>query len=503
MSKDYSFLGDAKTVAVACNQWGDTGKGKIVDFLAPWADIVARGTGGANAGHTVCNNGREFVTHLLPSSIFHDRDGKMSIIGSGVAFDPRQCIEELSALQAAGYSSQQLRISWRAKLVLPQHILLDLLSGMQDGSNAIGTTGRGIGPAYADYYNRCSLFVGDLFHRDTFVKKLRLNLEEKIARLQSYDHALVEQICGQPRLGGGVYFHPETMLDQDAIIDEYTGSFANQLRDYVTDTTDIMRTSLGKKRILLEGAQGYLLSIEYGSYPYVTSSDCSIEGLAKGVGLSVRDVDLTFGVVKAFYMTRVGKGAFPTEFGGLASDEHCVQTTREREKAEYGSANVNDSDPLRQGIAIRMRGNEYGATTGRPRRVGWLDLALLRQALHVNGNDIILTKVDVLDECEEIKICTAYRYAGEQFFFGRDTIKSGEIFPTVFPDNAFLTSCEPVYQSFPGWLSPTSGIRSYADLPLNMRTIIEFIEHETGAAVRMISVGPDREQTIIKSSGRS
>ncbi|MBI2484420.1 adenylosuccinate synthase [Candidatus Uhrbacteria bacterium] len=498
MKKDFSFLGNAKTVAVVCNQWGDTGKGKIIDFLTPWADIVARGTGGANAGHTICYQGREFVTHLLPSSIFHDCDGKISIIGSGVAFDPRQCLEELGALQEAGYPSRQLRISRHSKLVLPQHILLDQLSGIRKDSDAIGTTGRGIGPAYADYYNRCSLFVGDLFHRDTFVKKLRLNLEEKIARLRAYDHHLVEQICRQQRLGNGAYFHPDSMLDPEAIVEDYTGFFADQLREYVTDTTEIMRASLGKKRILLEGAQGYLLSIEYGSYPYVTSSDCSIEGLAKGVGLNVGDVDLTFGAVKAFYMTRVGKGAFPTECGGLVSDEHCGQITREQEKAEYSRVNVNDPDSLRQGIAIRMRGNEYGATTGRPRRVGWLDLALLRQALRVNGNDIILTKVDVLDECEEIKLCTAYRYAGEQFFLGRDTIKHGEQFFTVFPDNAFLKSCEPVYQSFPGWLTSTSGLRSYADLPKNMRAIIEYIERETGAVVRMVSVGPDREQTIIR-----
>jgi len=498
MAQDFSFLGDAKTVAVVCNQWGDTGKGKIIDFLTPWADIVARGTGGANAGHTVCYGGKVFVSHLLPSSIFHDRDGKMSIIGSGVAFDPRQCIDELRMLQSGGCTSDHLRISRHSKLVLPQHILLDQLAHTQSGSNAIGTTGRGIGPAYADYYNRCSLFVGDLFHRDTFAKKLRLNLEEKIARLQSYDRSLVKQICSNPRVGGGAYFHPESILDHEAIVDEYTGSFADQLRDYVTDTGEIMHAALGKKRILLEGAQGYLLSIDYGSYPYVTSSDCSIEGLAKGVGLSARNVDRTFGVVKAFYMTRVGKGAFPTEFGGFASDEHCAGMNREKEKTQYGGVTVNDPDPLRQGIAIRLQGDEYGATTGRPRRAGWLDLPLLRQSLRVNSNDIILTKVDVLDECEEIQICTAYRYIGEQFFFGRDTIKSGEIFQTVFPENAFLKSCEPIYQSFPGWLCPTSGARSYDDLPRNMLAIIEFIERETGAAVRMVSVGPDREQTIIR-----
>ncbi len=496
MKNDYSFLGEAKTVAVVCNQWGDTGKGKIVDFLTPWADIVARGTGGANAGHTIAWEGKLFVTHLLPSSIFHDKEGKISVIGSGVVFDPRQCIAELLALHANGYSSENLRISRRAKLVLPQHIVLDRLSASRV-NESLGTTGRGIGPAYSDYYNRNALTVGDLFHRDTFAKKLQRNIEEKTARIREYDPALVKEILFHKHLGEGIFFSDDDVFNRDSIVDHFTGEYADTLRDYVTDTDALIRSTQGKKHILLEGAQGYLLSIDYGTYPYVTSSDPSLDGLAKGVGLRVQDVDLTFGVLKGFYMTRVGKGAFPTEMGGEKSEEHCGKTTKDEELKVYANCSVNEKDDFKQGIAIRINGNEYGATTGRLRRTGWLDLPMLRQALHVNGNDVILTKLDVLDECDEIKICTSYRYIGEAFFLGRDTLSHGAILNSVFPDNALLRSCEPIYKIFPGWKKKTSNMRSYEDLPQEMKTIIGFIEKETGACVRMISVGPERDQTII------
>ncbi len=488
MNNTFSFLGNAKTVAVVCNQWGDTGKGKIVDFLTPWADIVARGTGGANAGHTVAWEGKQFVSHLLPSSIFHDTEGKVSVIGSGVAFDPRQCIAELTALHANGYSSDNLRISRRAKLVLPQHIVLDRLSGSRV-SESLGTTGRGIGPAYADYYNRIALTVGDLFCRDEFAKKLKRNIEEKTARLREYDPSLVKDIFYHTHLGEGIFFSPDAIFNTDAIIERFTGEYADALRGYMTDTDELIRAVVGKKQILLEGAQGYLLSIDYGTYPYVTSSDCSIEGLSKGVGLSVRNVDITLGVVKGFYMTRVGRGAFPTEMGGAGSEEYCGGSSKEKELAEYSGLSVNDKNEHFQGIAIRIRGGEYGATTGRLRRVGWLDIPLLKQALRVNGNDLILTKLDVLDECEEIKICTAYQC---------DSLAHGTMLDSVFPDNAFLGSCKPIYMAFPGWKQKTSDMRSYQELPQEMRAIIDFIEKETGGKACIVSVGPERNQTIVQ-----
>lgn len=497
MKNNFSFLGEAKTVAVVCNQWGDTGKGKIVDFLTPWADIVARGTGGANAGHTVAWEGKKFVTHLLPSSIFHDKEGKISVIGSGVVFDPRQCIAELSALHSTGYSSDNLRISRRAKLVLPQHIVLDRLSASRV-SESLGTTGRGIGPAYSDYYNRTALTVGDLFHRDTFAKKLYRSIEEKIARIREYDPSLVKEILFHKHLGEGIFFNEGDMLDRTSIVDYFTGEYANALRNYVTDTDVLIRTVQGEKHILLEGAQGYLLSIDYGTYPYVTSSDCSIEGLAKGVGLRTRDVDVTLGVAKGFYMTRVGKGAFPTQMGGEKAEEYWAKTSKDEESRTYAKYSVNDKDAFNQGIAIRISGNEYGATTGRLRRVGWLDLVLLKQALHVNGKDLILTKLDVLDECDEIKICTSYRYIGEEFYLGRDTLITGTILTSVFPDNALLRSCEPIYKVFPGWKQKTSDLRSYEELPKEMIAIIDFIEKETDSRVRIISVGPERDQTIVR-----
>lgn len=497
MQSNFSFLENAKTVAVVCNQWGDTGKGKIVDFLTPWADIVARGTGGANAGHTVAWDQKTFVTHLLPSSIFHDKEGKISVIGSGVAFDPRQCIAELDALHANGFSSEHLRISSRAKLVLPHHILLDrLASNTHDES--LGTTGRGIGPAYADFYHRSALFVSDLFNRDIFSKKLTKSIEEKIARIREYGKEKIKEILFHSHLGKGIFFDDRAILNLDAIVQHFTGECAEKLRASVVDTDTLIADSLGKKRILLEGAQGYLLSIDYGTYPYVTSSDCSLEGLAKGVGISARNVDLTFGVIKGFYMTRVGKGAFPTEMGGERSELYCQTTSRDEERKTSGSVSLNGTDPFNQGIAIRMHGNEYGSTTGRLRRIGWIDLPLLKQALRVNGRDLILTKLDVLDECEEIKICTAYRYTGKQFCFGRDTLEQGTILDSVFSDNALLRHCEPIYKQFPGWKQNICDIRSYKDLPREIKTIIDFIEKETSARACMISVGPQREQMIVR-----
>ncbi len=498
----FSFNQDINTIAIVCNQWGDTGKGKFVDYFTPWADIVARGTGGANAGHTIQKDGKDIVVHLLPSSILYDREGKISIIGNGVAFDPMQCLEEAHMVRGLGYPVEHLLISHRAKLVLPQHILLDRAREMASGKNRLGTTGRGIGPVYADFYARVGLFVNDLLNKDIFARRLQQNLSEKLKILNTFDRELLKKILEQPLLGAGIFYDEQNILNIEAIVETYCEKYASELKEYIADTDTFLRNHVGKKRILLEGAQGLLLSVDYGSYPYVTSSDCSIEGLVKGVGLKEKNVDLTLGIVKAFYMTRVGSGPFPTEFGGVASENYCEGKDRAHEEQNFSNASVNDNDELTQGIAIRLAGHEYGATTGRPRRTGWLDLPLLRRSIMINGGEIILTKLDVLDGCQQIKICSEYEYIGSTFQRGKELFLHGQRIRVAPVEAELLRYCRPIYEVFPGWVQPIRNFRVYEDLPMNLQNIIEYVERESGSQVRFISVGPDALETIEKTPGK-
>lgn len=493
------LLHDVKTLAIVCNQWGDTGKGKFVDYFAKeWADIIARGTGGANAGHTIVVNGRQLILHLIPSGIQHDRDGKINMIGSGVAFDPRAAIKELEALQQADITYNRLMIAHDAKLVLPQHLLIERLKEFLAGRNKIGTTGRGIGEVYGDYVLRIGLTVNDMLNPDIFRAKLERNLQAKGPFLKSFDRDNLEAMMQLPQMGSGAFFDRERILNRNAIIETYLG-YGRTLDGFIHDTKAFLRERLGRSRILLEGAQGHLLSIDYGAHPYVTSSDCSIQGLARGVGLKESEVDKVLGIVKAFYMTRVGEGAFPTELGGEQSAAWCAAHKREEEQAQFSDVSVNDADPFRQGIAIRRAGNEYGATTGRPRRVGWLDLPLLQAATAVNGSEVILTKVDVLDGCGEIKVCTQHAYKGPQIRRGQQHVFDWWLLNRALMEEDILRHCEPCYQTFPGWMSDISGCRTYEALPAPLRHIIEYVESTASVRVRMISVGPERGQTIVKT----
>ena len=264
----------------------------------------------------------------------------------------------------------------------------------------------------------------------------------------------------------------------------------------ITDTESFMQNNKNKK-ILLEGAQGFLLSVDHGSYTYVTSSDTTISGLVKGVGLNETDIDLTLGIAKVFYMTRVGEGPFPTELGGKDSAIHCSTKNKEFETKEYPEVSVNDENEFVQGVAIRFAGGEYGATTGRPRRTGWLDLPLLRRAMLTNGKDLILTKVDVLNKCSKIKICDAYEYVGEDYNYGDQLIKKGDIIRTAIVDSNVLYNCKPLYSEHDGWLSEISKLEEYYQLPENLKKIIDYVEKETGANVRIVSVGAERDETII------
>ncbi len=495
------FVGNATTVAVVCNQWGDTGKGKFVDLLSEWADVIARGTGGANAGHTIRVGEQQYIFHLIPSGILHDVQGKINIIGSGTAFDPRVACEELDILDKAGISHSRLFIAHNARLVLPQHIVLDRVRESDAAERKIGTTGRGIGPVYVDHYARIGLFANDMLNPEVFARKLARNLRDKRIILKNYDPETVRRVMEHEHAGSGKFWNKETIFDEAAITKAYL-AYGARLRSMIADTDTLVRTMREQgKHILLEGAQGNLLSIDVGTYPYVTASDCSVRALAQGVGIRERDVDLPLGIVKAFYMTRVGSGPFPTEVGGTKSAEWCNTSgvTKATEAEQFPDVSVNDADSFRQGVGIRRAGHEYGATTGRPRRVGWLDVPLLRYSARYTGQEVILTKLDVLDECKEIKICTAYEYQGPDYEWGSETLRAGKKLEVAIPNLEVMARCAPLYETFPGWCTPITAMRSRRELPKQLMDIIRFVEKKADVHVRAISVGPDREETIFAS----
>jgi len=411
-------------------QWGDEGKGKIVDMLSEHVDIVARYQGGANAGHTVCIGEKEYVLHLIPSGIFHEHI--TCVIGNGVVIDPAALMSEISQLEAAGIDiGGRLLISHNAHLIMPYHKQLDLIR--EQSSNRIGTTGRGIGPAYIDKFTRIGIRLVDLLDRDVLAKKLKINIEEK--------NKILTKIYG------------ENTIDVDAIIAEYQ-EFDKRIDEYITDTSLYLHHALKQgKRIIAEGAQGALLDVDHGTYPFVTSSNPTSGGACTGLGIPPTAVNSIIGVVKA-YSTRVGNGPFPTE--------------------------------LRNDIGERLRtaGDEYGATTGRPRRCGWFDAVAVRYSAIVNGIEkIAITKLDVLETFDELFVCTGYGYKGKQL----------KTFPT---DVKTLEQLAPMYECFEGWKTPLAHATSYAQLPDNARRYVEAMAHFTGTTISIISVGPRRDQTI-------
>jgi adenylosuccinate synthase len=411
-------------------QWGDEGKGKIVDHLSEKVDIVARYQGGANAGHTVVIGEQEYVLHLIPSGIFHPH--VTCIIGNGVVVDPMALMNEIRQLEDLKVSVKgRLFISQNAHLIMPYHKLLDTIR--EQTSEKIGTTGRGIGPAYIDKFMRVGIRIVDLLDRDRFVKKLRQNIEEK--------NRILNKIYG------------ETELDADKIAAEYE-EFDKKIDPYITDTALFLQKALREqKEILAEGAQGALLDVDHGTYPFVTSSNPTSGGACTGLGIPPTAITSVLGVVKA-YSTRVGNGPFPTELKDAIGD------------------------------TLRETGGEYGATTGRPRRCGWFDTLALRHSVMVNGiKKIAITKLDVLDGFDEIKVCVGYEYGGK-------------ILQSFRTDVQTLDALTPVYETFPGWKSRTSGVTSYDRLPANARRYIEALGSLTGTEVHMVSVGARRDQTL-------
>ncbi|MFZ3013345.1 MAG: adenylosuccinate synthase [Nitrospira sp.] len=414
-------------------QWGDEGKGKIVDILAQNADIVVRYQGGSNAGHTVINDRGTFVFHLIPSGILYR--GTLCAIGNGVVVDPSSLIEEMDHLQGQGVKfGKNFVISQRAHVILPYHKAIDRASEQSKGSRKIGTTGRGIGPSYADKMARIGILMGDLLNPPLFKKKLEENLVEM--------NWFLERL-----------YKVET-FQVDKVFDQYM-AYADRLRSYIVDTTTLLNRAIGKnKTVLFEGAQGTHLDVDFGTYPYVTSSSSAAGGACTGTGVGPTMIDAVMGIAKV-YTTRVGSGPFPTEL----------------------------TDEVGQGL--QERGKEFGSTTGRARRCGWFDAVVVRHATQVNGlSSLAVTKLDVLDGCKELKLCTGYRHGST-------------IHKDMPADLDVLTGCEPIYQRMKGWTAATTGATSYKRLPVEAKRYLARIEELAQCRIDMISTGSKRAETIM------
>ncbi|RZB35950.1 MAG: adenylosuccinate synthase [Desulfobacteraceae bacterium Eth-SRB2] len=420
-------------IVIVGTQWGDEGKGKIVDLLSEFADIVVRFQGGNNAGHTIVINGEQFISHLVPSGILQK---KTCLIGNGVVVDPAVLVEEIENLESKGIDvgSDNLKISEKAHIIMPYHKQIDLAREKKKGDKKIGTTGRGIGPCYEDKACRRGIRFVELIDFEGFTEKIRTVMEEKNFYLKHY-------------------LSSET-LDPKSIIDQYK-VYAERLAPHVVNISVVMNQAIkANQQIIFEGAQGTHLDIDHGTYPYVTSSNTISGNACCGSGIGPKEITGVVGIVKA-YTTRVGEGPFPTELFDEIGD------------------------------AIQVKGAEFGATTGRKRRCGWLDSVLLRNSARLNGlTGLAITKLDVLDELESLKICTAYEYNGEIIHDFPASIK-------------VLKACKPVFETLPGWSEDISEVRKIDDLPQNAKNYLSRIEELTETPINIISVGPGRDQTII------
>ncbi|MCK5306582.1 MAG: adenylosuccinate synthase [Candidatus Omnitrophica bacterium] len=420
-------------IVVIGAQWGDEGKGKVIDILAEKSDYIVRFQGGNNAGHTVVVKNRKFILHLIPSGILHKN--KKCVIGNGVVVDPEALISEIKKLRSEGIevNSGNFFIDERAHVILPYHKILDSLKEKKKGKAKIGTTRRGIGPCYTDKAARCGIRMIDLIDKELFKSKLEANLKEK------------NRVFRKTYNAKGFKF--------SEVYSQYL-KYAKTIKPYVKNCAVILNEAINKgKSVLLEGAQGTLLDVDFGTYPYVTSSNASVGGAFTGSGIGPTKIDKVIGVVKA-YTTRVGEGPLPTEF---------------------------PPDILEK---IRNKGEEFGATTGRPRRCGWFDAVVARQAALVNGlNNIVVTKLDVLDELKNIKICTGYRYKGKVY----------RILPA---DTGILDSCSPIYENHKGWLKETGSATKFSDLPKEAKNYLDRISELLGVSIYMVSVGSKRSQIL-------
>ncbi len=414
-------------------QWGDEGKGKTIDILASQADMVVRAQGGSNAGHTVVADGITHKLRLIPSGILYPNT--VCVVGNGTVIAPPVILKEMAQLKENGVSLKNLKIDARAHVIIPYHIAIDTLSEKMRGAGDIGTTKNGIGPCYMDKAERCGIRIIDLITPEVFKEKLFKNVENKNKLLK--------------------YVYGGEEMDAQAIYDEYCG-YAEQLKPFVTDTSVLIYDAIkAGKNVLFEGAQGTLLDIDVGTYPFVTSSHPTAGGFCEGSGVGPTLIDNCLGVAKS-YITRVGKGPFPTELNDEIGDR------------------------------IRNVGGEFGTVTGRPRRTGWFDAVIIRYAVRVNGlTSLAINKLDTLSGIETLKICVAYK-------------KNGEILKDFPVDISLLEGCEPVYEELPGWTEDLSKCHSFDELPENAKNYIRFIEEQADCHVSMVGVGPDRTQNLMR-----
>lgn len=410
--------------------YGDEGKGKIIDYLSQKADFSVRCTGGNNAGHSIEIAGKKFAFHLIPSGILNE--GTIAVIGNGVVVDPKVLIEEIKNVEANGYSADNLRISDKAHVILPYHIEMDRLQEELRGDQKIGTTCRGIGPVYCDKYERCGIRMGDFVNKK-FENQLRKNVDTKNKIFESYGHK---------------------MLNADEILKEYN-EYAEFLKKYVVDTIDLLHNAIEQdKRILCEGAQATLLDIDFGSYPFVTSSNPTIGGICTGTGIGARYIGEVYGVIKA-YSSKVGEGPYITEQDNEIGDK------------------------------IRELGHEYGTTTKRPRRCGWLDLVALKYAAMINGlTGIAINHVDTVGKLDEIKLCVGYK-------------KDGEVTMKFSTDLDYINECEPVYETFEGNFGDISNVKSRDELPENAKKYLNRVEELVGVPIKFIGTGAGRDSMIV------
>ncbi|WP_214762667.1 MULTISPECIES: adenylosuccinate synthase [Exiguobacterium] len=420
------------SVVVVGTQWGDEGKGKITDFLSKQAEVVARYQGGDNAGHTIVFNDTKYKLHLIPSGIFYS--DKTCVIGNGMVVNPKSLVTELAYLHERGVSTDNLRISNRAHVILPYHQLQDKLEEDAKGDAKVGTTLKGIGPCYMDKAARIGIRIADLLDKEVFAEKLKTVLAIKNRMF--------------------VKMYEVDAIEFDDIFEEYY-AYGQQFAKYVCDTSVVLNNALDEEqKVLFEGAQGVLLDIDHGTYPFVTSSNAASGGVSSGAGIGPSKIHHVVGVCKA-YTSRVGDGPFPTQL-----DDEIGHT-------------------------IREVGKEYGTTTGRPRRVGWFDSVVVRHSRRVSGiTDLCLNSIDVLTGLETLKICTAYEF-------------EGKLLDEYPPNFRVLEQCKPVYEELPGWTEDITGIRKFEDLPVNAQNYVKRIEALTGIELLTFSVGPAREQTVI------
>ncbi len=423
------------SVVVVGTQWGDEGKGKITDFLSENAEVIARYQGGDNAGHTIVIEGTKYKLHLIPSGIFYPE--KISVIGNGVVVNPKSLVKELAYLHDAGITTDNLRISDRAHVILPYHIKLDQLQEDAKGDNKIGTTIKGIGPAYMDKAARVGIRIADLLDKEIFAERLKTNLEQKNREFTK--------------------MYEVDPIAFDDIFEEYY-DYGQQIKKYVTDTSVILNDALDAgKRVLFEGAQGVMLDIDQGTYPYVTSSNPVAGGVTIGSGVGPSKISKVVGVCKA-YTSRVGDGPFPTE--------------------------LNDEI----GHQIREVGHEYGTTTGRPRRVGWFDSVVMRHSRRVSGlTNLSLNSIDVLKGLDEVKICVAYDLDGERIDYYPASLET-------------LQRCTPIYETLPGWSEDITGVRHLDELPETAKNYVRRVSELVGVKISTFSVGPGRDQTNVLES---